>query len=100
MFRLGAGNGLFWIHDVVWLLIVVALVLGAFFIARALMHRPPGPARPYGTPWPPYGGGSPALHELDLRYARGEIERDEYLRRRADLMGQAPPTGPGMPPAG
>ncbi|MGG5810532.1 hypothetical protein [Falsiroseomonas sp. CW058] len=25
---------------------------------------------------------------LDLRYARGEIERDEYLRRRADILGR------------
>ena len=33
---------------------------------------------------------SPALAELDLRYARGEIGRDDYLTRRADLMG-APP---------
>jgi uncharacterized membrane protein len=29
---------------------------------------------------------SPALSELDLRYARGEIERDEYLRRRSDIL--------------
>lgn len=28
-----------------------------------------------------------ALRELDLRYARGEIDRDDYLQRRADLEG-------------
>ena len=37
------------------------------------------------------GGGQPvrrsALDVLDERYARGEIERDEYLERRADLGG-------------
>lgn len=27
------------------------------------------------------------LQALQLRYARGEIERDEYLQRRADLEG-------------
>lgn len=35
------------------------------------------------------GGGGPrarrALEELDLRYARGEEQREEYLQRRADL---------------
>lgn len=28
-----------------------------------------------------------ARAELDLRYARGEIGRDDYLQRRADLTG-------------
>ncbi len=28
------------------------------------------------------------LQALQLRYARGEIERDEYLQRRADLEGR------------
>ena len=26
-----------------------------------------------------------AMDELDLRYARGEIDRDDYLHRREDL---------------
>ena len=30
--------------------------------------------------------GSPALHILDERYARGEIDAEEYKRRRADLL--------------
>lgn len=28
-----------------------------------------------------------ALEILEARYARGEIDRDEYLKRRADLKG-------------
>lgn len=29
----------------------------------------------------------PALAQLDLRYASGELDRDAYLERRADLGG-------------
>ena len=28
----------------------------------------------------------PALHTLDQRYARGEITREEYLEKRADIL--------------
>ena len=38
------------------------------------------------------GGGGPrartARDVLDERYARGEIEREEYLRRREDIAGE------------
>jgi len=95
MFRFNPeGSGLFWLHDLFWLLIVVALIVGAILVLRSLLHRPYGQRPLLGT-WQQ----SPALHELDLRYARGEIDRDEYLQRRADLTGQ--PAGPhaGPPPA-
>jgi hypothetical protein len=55
------GSGLFWLHDLFWLLIVVALVVGVILVVRSLLHRP------YGQrPWQQ----NPAVHELDLRYAR------------------------------
>jgi putative membrane protein len=72
-------------------LIVVAVVVG---LAARRRRRTPGPSQQQQPP-------SEAITELDLRYARGEIERDEYLQRRADLLGQpAPPqsrptNGPG-----
>jgi putative membrane protein len=100
MFRFAPVNtGLFWIHDLFWLLIVIALVAGAWLLVRAVLHRPLPPRPPY-VPGP--GGPGPeapannALNELDLRYARGEINRDEYLQRRADLTAQAP-RGPSTP---
>ena len=99
MFRVAPGNtGFFWVHDLFWLLIVIALIAGAWLVVRAFLHRPLPPRPPYmaGPGGPPYtpgprGPAHTALAELDLRYARGEIDRDEYLQRRADLTGQVPP---------
>jgi hypothetical protein len=66
------------------LLIIAAIVylVRSFLLTRAQTPR--------GTP--PYR--SPGLDELDLRYARGEVTRSEYLERRADLTGTAPPPPP------
>ncbi|HEX6539676.1 MAG TPA: SHOCT domain-containing protein [Candidatus Dormibacteraeota bacterium] len=104
MFRFAPNSGFFWLHDLFWLLIVIALVAGAFLLVRAVLHRPLPPRPPYmpapGGPPFMHGPGAPAqsaLAELDLRYARGDIDRDEYLQRRADLTGQVPP-GPSPAP--
>jgi putative membrane protein len=51
------------------------LVAGFVWLVRALTWQDrasPGPS-------------SPAQTDLDRRYARGEIDRDQYLRQRADL---------------
>jgi uncharacterized membrane protein len=37
---------------------------------------------------------NPAVAELDMLYARGDVNRTEYLARRADLAGIAPPAPP------
>jgi len=34
------------------------------------------------------GAGSVALKMLDERYAKSEIDRDEYLRRKRDILGK------------
>ena len=84
--------GLFWLHDLFWLLIVIALVVGTFLVVRAVLDRPHAPHTGV-IPWP---APTAALQELDLRYARGEIDRIEYLQRRTDLLGQPGPE-PGAP---
>lgn len=68
-------------------LIIAAIVylVRAFLLTRQRSWAPPGPSR------------SPGLDELDMRYARGEVTRDEYLARRADLMGTTPPGSPAAP---
>ena len=93
----GRGGG----HDaelylaiVLHFLAVALVVAAAVYIAlRVLRHRAEG-RRP---------GRSPGLDELDVRYARGEIDRAEYVTRRADLLGITygpPPAYPqgGAPP--
>jgi putative membrane protein len=65
-----------WGCGLAWLVALGALAA----LAVVLLRR----RRPGAAPGP--AGG--AFEALDLRYARGEIERDEYLRRRADILGR------------
>lgn len=55
-----------------WGLVVAAV----FFLARAFISERSGPADKASDP----------LTILKERYARGEIDRDEYESKRADLM--------------
>lgn len=67
------------LHGILALLIIVLVILGVVALVRALgaggRHR----ARD--------GGRSPGLDLLEERYARGEIEREEYLQKKRDLGG-------------
>jgi uncharacterized membrane protein len=68
-----------------WVLVILAVVWFVREVMRmveARSHRHPPP--------PP----SPAIAELEMRYARGEINRADYLGRRADLGGPPPPAAP------
>ena len=70
--------GLWWVHLLIWIAVIALLAVGFVLLIRALSHRHTG----YH-----HAAGSTALHELDLRYARGDVERSDYLERRADLLG-------------
>jgi putative membrane protein len=61
------------------LLIVALLVLGAIFITRTIINRPPTSSGP--GPAPSRG----PLAILEERFARGEIDEDEFTRRREVL---------------
>jgi putative membrane protein len=61
------------------LLILVLVVVALVWFVRAL-------TRPRER-LPETGRRSAGLDLLDQRYARGEINRDEYLQKRADVLG-------------
>jgi uncharacterized membrane protein len=69
---------------VAFLLVIAAVVyvVRAFLLARSQAPRHTPPFR------------SPGLDELDMRYARGEVSRSEYLERRADMTNTTPPPPP------
>ena len=71
------GGGFKWLWAIFWVVVLALLVAGAIWLARSLTR----PSNPPGGP----AGPGPARAELDLRYARGELDREEYLQRRADL---------------
>jgi putative membrane protein len=86
-FSNGPAGHLEWVHGLFTLLVVIAIVAGVVLIARHWRQPVPPPAAGATPP-------SPALHELDLRYARGEIDRADYLERRADIAGAVAPAAP------
>lgn len=92
----------FWIWPFWWVFAplhgLFTLLLIVLFVSLIFRHRP----YPYwGHPWGwnhPYGWSSgpganrsEALAILEGRYARGEIQRDGYLQKKADLGGVSPP---------
>ena len=91
----------YWLGWIVWMLVLIAIITTVVLVARSSRRHPITPNQWHGGQWQGYGQGwpSPGLHELDIRYARGEVTREEYLQRRADMLSQpAPPPG-GPPPA-
>ncbi len=75
----GYGGG--WLMMLFGAVVIVALLV---FIFRALawMGHPPHHHMQHS------GAYSPGLHALDERYARGEINREEYQQKKRDILGQ------------
>ncbi|HJU00460.1 MAG TPA: SHOCT domain-containing protein [Actinomycetes bacterium] len=65
-------TGLVWLWVVVPLLVLMLVVVVSVWLVRTVRSRAGSDA-------------AAARRGLDLRYARGEVDRDEYLQRRADL---------------
>ena len=64
------------IGGVFMFLVMAAIVVGAVLLVRTLWHLGEGGR----------GSRNSALELLDERYARGEIEREEYQQRKTDLQ--------------
>jgi putative membrane protein len=77
----GWGGGAMFPLSGIFGLLVLALVIAALvWLARAIL-------RPRDREPPLAGRAAAGLDVLDQRYARGEINRDEYLQKRADVLG-------------
>ena len=97
-------------HDTWWQsgfhllpLLLLAVLIGVVVWGVLRLSSSGAPAASPVGPIDP-GGPRPhdrALEELRVRYARGELERDDFLERRADLGGPPAPDAslPGEPPA-
>lgn len=67
-----------------WMMAAIAVFWIAIIgLAVLLIYRM---VRPHSRSVP--GAGGSALDLLHERYARGEIERDEYLQKKNDLTGR------------
>ena len=72
------------------MIVVMLVIFGVvFFLFR---RSPPGDRHHWGPPWHMMDRGTaPAAHSaiqiLNERFARGEIEQDEYEKRKAILLG-------------
>jgi uncharacterized membrane protein len=73
-----------------WLIfaLLLALLAIAAYAALTRLARPELPRGPLAAPPPP---NDDPLTVLRLRYARGEIVRDEFLQASADLGAPSPP---------
>ena len=70
------GYGAFGIFNMIfWIVLLGVIVAAAAWFVRT---RPAGARHSYG--W-----RSPGLDALEERYARGEIDRDEYLQKKQDI---------------
>jgi putative membrane protein len=76
----------FWpFHGLLTLVLIIVLAVVLF------RHHPAPYTYAAGSVPPPVPGMPPARSEalaiLEARYARGEIQRDEYLQKKSDLGG-------------
>lgn len=65
-------------HMIIWVIVLIAIVAGIIWLMRT--------AVPSGMHQSSLGRSS-GLDVLEERYARGDINRDEYLQKKRDIGG-------------
>jgi putative membrane protein len=74
----GYGGGYGLLHVAITVAVVVCVVFLVIWAFRTLTGVGPHPM---------HGRRSPGVEVLEERYARGEIQREEYLQKKKDLGG-------------
>jgi len=87
-----AHNGFPFLGVIFLILLVIVLAVLAALVFRWLVGRRSGWLRPAVVSGVPMGD---VLAVVRMRYARGEIDRDQFLQATADLSG---PTAPAESP--
>jgi len=78
---MGWGYGAFgFFHMIFWIIVLGVIIVAA--VAWAVRTMAPSSAHQLSAP------RSPGLDLLEERYARGEINRDEYLQKKRDISPQ------------
>jgi len=75
------GGGGFGLGPIVWIVILIAIVAGVVWLVRTLGARDDRQVAPPRR--------SSGLDILEERYARGEINREEDLQKKNDILGHA-----------
>ncbi|OFW58722.1 MAG: hypothetical protein A2133_07890 [Actinobacteria bacterium RBG_16_64_13] len=74
------------IWAVIWLAMLAFIVAGIVLLVRGAGHRDNSQAGTTQGPPPGDTQGRTPLRILEERYAGGEIDREEFLKRKADLQ--------------
>lgn len=78
-------GGYGWIGWILNLVVTLGLIVGVVLLVVWLVRRAgPRSTSPAATAFPPQGGPT-ALEILQARYARGEINREEYQQMLSDI---------------
>ena len=88
-------TGGWWVGLLMMLLFWAVVIVGIVLVVRALTGPDRGrsaPVAPSAPPTPPAGPSPSALSILEERFARGEIDEQEFRSRRATLTGGPPGT--------
>ena len=76
----GGWGGYGWGYGLMHVAVTIAVVVGVVFLVIWAVRAATG-----ASPHHLHGRRSAGLDVLEERYARGEIQRDEYLQKKKDI---------------